>query len=206
MADFGLFQEKRTKRIKRGKKGKVVRIPVSAFFGRSGAKSVVVKSNYLLTRGTHRGKLLSPRRQMGKISAHINYVGRRALDNTFYNEDGQEVSKEEVWDKIKEKNPFMVHRMVLSPGKDLNKEELHAYVKYELSKLREELPENQNFECFYAKHGGDHPHAHAILYTNNWMMIKKDELQNMREAGNEFMQALERGKILESKQEEALVV
>ena len=188
------------RRIRLRSTGTITKIPVSAFFKRKGS-SVVVKSNYLRTRGTEKGKLLSPRRQWGKIGAHIKYVERRAVDRTFYNEDGKEVSKEEVAKEMKEKNPYIVHRMVLSPGKDLKDEQFKDYVKKQMEALKEKTDERKSFDYLYAKHGGAHPHAHVILYSNNQFFIRKPELEHMREAGNEYIKQIERGKVLEPERE-----
>jgi len=203
MVNYGIYSsldDRRRGRIRRGGPGKTVKISLSTLLGRSrkqGTVSAIIKSNYLRTRGMSRGKLLNPQKQFGKVKAHINYVGRRALDKTFYNEDGKEVSKEEVWNEMKEKNPFIVHRTVISPSRDLKDEQFKGLVKYEMGVLKERLDEKKDFGYFYAKHGGRHPHAHVILYSNNQFFIKKKDFENMREAANEFMQALEKGKVLE---------
>lgn len=180
--------------------GTMIKVPVSAFFSRRG-QTVVVKSNYLRTRGTEKGRLLSPRKQWGKIGAHIKYVERRAEERTFYNEEGKEFSKEEVWEKMKEKDPYIVHRMVLSPGKDLKDEQFKGYVKQQMEALKERTDEGKSFDYFYAKHAGAHPHAHAILYSNNQFFIRKPELEYMRETGNEFIKQLGIEKVQEPAKE-----
>ena len=188
------------RRIRLRSTGTITKIPVSAFFKRKGS-SVVVKSNYLRTRGTEKGKLLSPRRQWGKIGAHIKYVERRAVDRTFYNEDGKEVSKEEVAKEMKEKNPYIVHRMVLSPGKDLKDEQFKDYVKQQMEALKEKTEKGKDFDYFYAKHGGAHPHVHAIVYSNNQFFIRRPAFEHMRETGNEFIQQLGKEKVQEPERE-----
>ena len=206
MVNYGIYsswddrRDRGGRRIREGGSVKVVKISLSALLGRArkqGTVSAIIKSNFLRTRGTNRGKLLNPQKQFGKIKAHINYVGRRALDKTFYNEEGKEVSKEKVWEEIKEKNPFIVHRTVISPSRDLKDEQFKALVKYEMGALKERLDERKDFDYFYAKHGGRHPHAHVILYSNNQFFIKKEDLKLMRENANEFMQQLEKGKVLQ---------
>lgn len=199
MVNWGIYctDGQKEREGNKGNAKKTEEIPISAFFGHKdkGTRTVVIKTNYLKTRGVHKYKLLDPRKEFGKIKKHIDYIGRE--ENIFYDKEGNKVSKEKVWEEIKVKNPFIIHRMVLSPWKKLEDEQFKAFVKYEILALRKMLDGKKKFDYFYAKHDGDYSiSANVILYSNNQLFIRDYTLAYMKEAGNEFMEELEKGKIL----------
>lgn len=97
-----------------------------------------------------------------------------------FDAENEEMSKNEVYGRIEQGEGNYVYRIVLSPGEEMEAEELREWARDVMEPVEEVGGE---WVGFVHDDHTEHPHAHVIAYTDE--QLDRGDLNEMRQIGTE---------------------
>lgn len=97
-----------------------------------------------------------------------------------FDAENDELAKNEVYAGIEEAEGEYAYRIVLSPGEEMEAEELREWARDVMEPVEEDGGE---WVGFVHDDHTEHPHVHVIAFTQE--MLDRDDLAGMREIGTE---------------------
>lgn len=97
-----------------------------------------------------------------------------------FDAENEEMPKNEVYSRIEEGEGEYAYRIVLSPGEEMEAEEIREWARDVMEPIEEAGGE---WVGFVHDDHTEHPHAHVIAFTDE--KLDRDDLAGMREIGTE---------------------
>lgn len=102
-----------------------------------------------------------------------------------FDAERDDLERKDVYKTVEDANETYVYRVILSPGEQLEADELRAWTREVIAGLESERGEKLTWAA-YVHDDPEHSHAHALLFTNK--KLDRDDLRYMREAGDKTLQ------------------
>lgn len=138
-------------------------------------------------------KYLNGRACKAKAKAHVKYLehrhgpDREKGGREFFNAGEERISGKEVRAEIQERDPSVVHKLILSPG--MEGVDLQAYTREIMHEMERHKGVELNWNAVVHKNT-EHEHVHVVLYTHQGqnVLLNKGDYQLARLKGDQYLE------------------